>query len=400
MMLDLAMGSDHHGGGRLGSSSSSPFAWAHASPQYNTPRLLTSPRRPSSRYSLNQTRSSLSSVTSLVYIVAALSWISALYLSRQTNIEFASLQSKHVGQNHQYQIQLASMNDLVKQIQTKQSEIQHLQETRQSLEHELAVLQTLHDDGHDVVANAEDEPTTTMIQSNESVELWLQHRQDEMKHRIDHLIQYTQNFSHQQVIEQWGEGPHRVAFTVEYNNEHGHIYNRQFLVELASVHDMPHSVHFFLEMVAMKLWDHTVLLHHEKIEHLIAAVPIDFRYSQYKHSHLAYLGWKNMGFPEYHPKHTHNKYTLGFANKGPTWYINTVNNVVSHGPGGQPKKQLLGDADPCFGTVIEGTDVVDDLIQFGLHQKQTELDPGHPLVDDPHTWTHLIKVELVSAGPS
>jgi len=44
---------------------------------------------------------------------------------------------------------------------------------------------------------------------------------------------------------------------------------------------------------------------------------------------------------------------------GPDWYVSTVDNTENHGPGGQSSYAIPGEADPCFGKVIQGFDAVD-----------------------------------------
>ena len=45
---------------------------------------------------------------------------------------------------------------------------------------------------------------------------------------------------------------------------------------------------------------------------------------------------------------------------GSGWYINLVDNTNQHGPEGQSQfRKDHGEAEPCFGTVVEGRDVID-----------------------------------------
>lgn len=178
---------------------------------------------------------------------------------------------------------------------------------------------------------------------------------------------------------------------------------RDFTIELAPISEMPHSVHFFLEMMRMKIWDNTVFVHHEEQDHVITAIPIDYNQKQMKHHHLAYLGWKNLGFPEFSPQYSnHEQYTIGFSNLGPQFYINTLDNAKIHGPGkGQHGEPLLdSDADPCFAKIIEGTNVVDDLVKFGLSKSKTNTVEEHPWAasannNGEHTVTQILRVEMV-----
>jgi len=166
-----------------------------------------------------------------------------------------------------------------------------------------------------------------------------------------------------------------------------------FVVELASIEEMPHTVFFFLEMIDMGLWDGTVLLHQESIEHVLGAVPLDYRLQQVKLSHMGALGWKGLAFPEFSSNWQHEKYTLGFANLGPAFYMNTIDNTAAHGPGGQGHHLLPDDADPCFGRVVEGQSVVDELVKFGLSRENTST---HPMFEDiDHSFTQIVSIKLL-----
>lgn len=47
---------------------------------------------------------------------------------------------------------------------------------------------------------------------------------------------------------------------------------------------------------------------------------------------------------------------------GPDFYINKRDNTVAHGPGGQENTDdMHNEADPCFGRVVEGVDVLNEI---------------------------------------
>jgi len=172
--------------------------------------------------------------------------------------------------------------------------------------------------------------------------------------------------------------------------------NKSFVMELASVDDMPYSIHMFLDMVEYHIWDNTIFLHHQEVEHVIAAAPLDADSHKIKFNQLHSLGWDGLGFPEYSPKYTHKKYTIGYADQGPTFYINTMDNVKVHGPeGGQGHHKLPNDADPCFGKVVDGFEVVEALKQYGLQNNRMSQDASHPWADDKHSWTRIVKAEIL-----
>lgn len=194
----------------------------------------------------------------------------------------------------------------------------------------------------------------------------------------------------------FGEGPFRVEFTVEFTHPRQKSVNQSFTIETASAHEMPHSIHLFLDMVDSKVWDDTVFLHHEKVEHVLAAAPIDHESHLIKISQLHELGWDGLGFPEYSEKHPHKKFSVGFADRGPTFYINTMNNEQIHGPRGQGHHTLDEDADPCFAEVVDGFDVVEALINFGMLHSKLAMGSNSPWADEAHSWTHIVSVRLLN----
>lgn len=193
----------------------------------------------------------------------------------------------------------------------------------------------------------------------------------------------------------YGDGPHRAEFTVDIEMDEGVRALRSFIVETAPLGWLPISINLFLDMVSAGIWDNTIFLHHEEIEHIMAAAPVDFHTEKVKHNQLSQLGWIGLGFPEYTEKFPHSQYTLAFAGQGPTFYINTMDNEESHGPGGQPHHLLPNDADPCFAKVVEGVDVVDELIQYGLKQKRTSNKVTHDWADAADAWTQIVSVRIL-----
>lgn len=178
------------------------------------------------------------------------------------------------------------------------------------------------------------------------------------------------------------------------------------MVELFPVEIMPHSVHFFLDLVSAKVWDDTVFLYHQDYEHVLATAPIDYYTKKIKFSHLYTLGWASLGFPEYDEKFPHEKYTLGFSGQGPTFFVNTLDNSQFHGIGSQGHHILPQDADPCFGKVIQGQNVIDELVAFGTDinepgdQKESKRESNEEVQlknggDRDHKWIRIVSVELV-----
>jgi cyclophilin family peptidyl-prolyl cis-trans isomerase len=132
---------------------------------------------------------------------------------------------------------------------------------------------------------------------------------------------------------------------------------------------VPHSIRVFLETVNHGLWDNTVFWHHDDIDHVISSATVVYSTGMPNHHYFDALGLRGVSFAEYSSEFPHTKYSLGFANRGPVFYINTMDNTDLHGPGGQGHHDLPDEADPCFGRVVLGFDVVDEMLKLSLEPK-------------------------------
>lgn len=121
---------------------------------------------------------------------------------------------------------------------------------------------------------------------------------------------------------------------------------------------MPHSVHYFLDMVDNKVWDKTVFVHNA--DHIVSAALMNPD-GELKQESLDY----HLAFPEYSEKFPHTEFTVGFVGLGPVFYINLGDNSESHGPRGNAlsKKKGFNDADPCFAKIVLGKETIQLLKQ-------------------------------------
>jgi cyclophilin family peptidyl-prolyl cis-trans isomerase len=206
-------------------------------------------------------------------------------------------------------------------------------------------------------------------------------------HKIYNLQAFIQNASRQQVLAKYGPGPHIVEFTVKPHNGRT---SGQFLVELAPLDQVPHAVETFLDMVSNGLWDNTVFYHHKTQHHVVAAAPVNYGTFEHKHYHFDALGFTGVSFPEYSPGFPHDTYTIGFSGQGPNFYINTLDNSEHHGPGGQGHHDLPGDADPCFGRIISGQEVIQKMTP-GTHSSAS----SGPVSWHDFDLTQIVKIRLV-----
>lgn len=186
-----------------------------------------------------------------------------------------------------------------------------------------------------------------------------------LEKQLTHVREEIEIISRREVIEKFGEGPHRVEIELDFpNGDEGTI-----IFEMAPLSLMPHAVYHFLEMVRLQLLDGTSF--HRNAGHVVQAGPTPPYANPKKTPHVSNIrgrfkraGIGSVAFQEYSPEYPHVKYTIGFAGRpgGPDWYISTVDNTRNHGPGGQAAYEVKSEADPCFGRVVEGLDVVTKLL--------------------------------------
>mmetsp|Transcript_10518 Transcript_10518/g.15789 ORF Transcript_10518/g.15789 Transcript_10518/m.15789 type:complete len:352 (-) Transcript_10518:19-1074(-) len=186
----------------------------------------------------------------------------------------------------------------------------------------------------------------------------------EMNSRIAAMQNEIQRHSKHDVLEQFGEGPYQVEFTLEFPlTEDGEVEEGPtvFVAEMAPLDLMPHSVHLFLEWVGHDLLAGSSF--HRNARHVIQAGPSPYFANSGTNVRKGYVENRltSVSFQEYSPEFPHVKYTMGFAGRpgGPDWYVSTMDNTSNHGPGGQASYALASEADPCFAKVISGFDAVD-----------------------------------------
>lgn len=200
-----------------------------------------------------------------------------------------------------------------------------------------------------------------MIQHQHDVDIHTDHTDnteqalDEMKVLQEHLKSLSgdtqslkrevQTASRKAVALKYGTGVHRVEMELVFpdDNEGPSI----FVIELASMSDMPHSVHTFLEMVSTGLLDGCSFILNALHVLKAAPLPYDGTSAAAKAKAFSAAGLESVAFKEYSEAFPHKQYTLGFAADGsPSFYINTEDNREIH----------VGD--PCFGKIVEGFDAV------------------------------------------
>lgn len=303
------------------------------------------------------------------------------------------------------------LNTLDGYILEEQRKLRQLKKTRKALEHEVQVVDEYHEETGknqflprqtDDTLQPDGTATTTTNPTrkhSQTIQKWLSGRKENLIRRIHHLQAYLQRMSYAAVVRKFGgPGTYQVELTVDMKLDSGKRSLETIIIETVPLEDMPASIHLFMDTIQSgQIWNNAMLVRHgQDLNHVLPVAPVDFDTHHVRRTMLGSLGWVDLGFPEYNPKYPHSQYTVGFAGKGPTFYINTVDNNEDHGPGGQEHHLLPEDADPCFGRVIKGHRVVDDLVKLGSIQTKMKVDANHPWADEEHRSTRLVSAKIIS----
>lgn len=173
--------------------------------------------------------------------------------------------------------------------------------------------------------------------------------------QAEHLKEQVKEISKRDAIAKYGAGVQRVELELIFpHDQHHHLHNEQqqqgpttFVIEMAPIDVMPHSVYTFLEMTSASLLDGCSFI--LNAQHVLKAGPLPYDGSSPSDKAQEFLdkGLESVAFREYSPDYPHDRYTVGFAADGsPSFYINTEDNTDIH----------VGD--PCFAKVISGFDTI------------------------------------------
>ena len=189
----------------------------------------------------------------------------------------------------------------------------------------------------------------------------------------------------------FGPGPHKVEIQIEYPQvsqdappENWPRVRKSLFIEMAPLDIMPHSVNLFLQQVHHELWDGCTLIKnaHHKME-WGPTMNSDNARSGGKFNNFLEIGLDKVSYQEYSDQYPHVQWTVGFSGRpgGPNFYINKYDNSLIHGPGGQAHHghDLHNEADPCFGKIVEGMEVIDDISLIPI-DVENEYSPLHAVM--------------------
>lgn len=164
------------------------------------------------------------------------------------------------------------------------------------------------------------------------------------------LTNELQNITRCYLLSQYGVQPYHVEMIIKFPSVMTDKIEelksndgiRKLLIELAPIEYIPYSVFTFLEIV--RTFKQGTF--NRNAGHVLqSAITADFK--------------GGMVYMEFDRRYPHVKHTMGFAGRGGgnAFYINTIDNTVSHGPG-TDRGGKDPEADSNFGKVIDGNDII------------------------------------------
>jgi len=349
----------------LGNDDSSAFCLDKAFSTYNSDSTM-------SRWTLR-----------FLCLIVLASWMTALKIDAKLNNRYVAFQKKFRSLN----LQEEQTFDMIQDAKTKRDKIlrqnRQQQRTKRLFDHEARMSEEL----YELKQSSSNSEVSKLIEQRQNgiTSSWVKQRQEALYQKIASLQFIAQEQSRKRVVEKYGPGPHRVKFEV-LTGQNART-SGSFIVELAPIDLVPYSVNVFLDMTTHRLWDNTVFYHHSAQHHVIAAAPVNFGTFDPKGHHFEALGYERLGFPDYSSSYPHFQYTLGFSGNGPNFYINAIDNSGHHGPGGQDHHEISADADPCFGKIVSGHEVVRRMI------------PDRSASLRPNAWEDYDLTRIVSVRP-
>ena len=340
---------------------------ANSSDKYGLPTWSSNPQSPGSdaaSSSLSPVRTSLSSAT-VSLITHHPRRISVLLLLGVTMMGLFAVIAPRMTL-HQAAQQIATFHSHRDELQSRLS---NYERDIQDIERQLNTLDFDYNQQHLGFVAASSDSTDTdgderiLHERNLSEMSELQLRLNNELAQAQRLKQLVQVVSRNATIEKFGRSDHYVELELVFpeddnnNNNNNNNNNKNmnknndgpntFIIEMASIDLMPHSVNTFLEMVSIGLLDGCSFILNALQVVKAAPLPYDGTSASDKAKAFSQHGLESVSFKEYSTEYPHKMYTVGFAADGsPSFYINTADNSEIH----------VGD--PCFGKVISGFDTI------------------------------------------
>jgi len=290
-------------------------------------------------------------VTAIVVLMTAITFLRTSYMQRNINNVI-----NHSGsQVHILQSSIAAMNEDLEQNRRRMKELQILNDDL--IRHNEGLSHT----SRSLDSELQRRKAEFIFRENEAYQSKLpsmRKKETILSKKVNALVDKIQRDSYRDAYERFGPGPHRVQFTVELP---GFSKYHTFVVELAPLSKMPHSVHLFLDQVYHDLWDDCSFVFNAPHVIQAGAFPISKSGKSYedKMDEFDEMGLSTVHFQEYNEEYPHKQWTVGFADTGPDFYINMQDNSEKHGPRSKGDELFDETVDPCFGEIIQGRKTIE-----------------------------------------
>lgn len=180
----------------------------------------------------------------------------------------------------------------------------------------------------------------------------LEKREEALIRCIDDLQSHIQESNKFDLIDMYGPGPYQVEVTLS-SAAGVDSRSRKFVLEMAPLSTMSHSVHHFLRMVSEGLWEHMSFVQGPNAPNVLHSTPMDMTTATTMNADFENAKLQKLTFSEKSPEYPFGPYKVAFVGRpgGPDFYV-----------AGNQEPLISTDAS-CFATVVSGRDVVDAYVQ-------------------------------------
>jgi hypothetical protein len=182
----------------------------------------------------------------------------------------------------------------------------------------------------------------------------LEKREEALFKGIDNLKWHIQENNQFDVFETYGPGPYQVEITLSAAAGVD-SRSRKFVLEMAPLSTMPHSVHHFLRMVSEGVWEHMSFVQGPNAPNVLHSTPMDMTTAETTNANFEKMRLTTLMFTEQSPEYRFGPYKVAFVGTpgGPDFYV----------AGNQEPRDSTEGGASCFATVVSGRDVVDAYVQ-------------------------------------
>ena len=195
---------------------------------------------------------------------------------------------------------------------------------------------------------------------------------DSWRSRHDGLVDALTRLSRELLLAKYGPSPYYVRLDLAFplGQPEG------FIVMELDGDAMPYTTTYFLEQITARAWDSCQFILNAGV--LLQVDTRGERCSRKSFRTIASVG-EALAFQEYSAKLAHRRMTVGITGRpgGPLFYVSLINNTATLGPRVGDMDMgpfgLAPEADPCFGRVIRGEEVMERVNRLPVREGGTQI---------------------------